>query len=960
VKITRVRLDGFGALRGEFTLDPSKLSLIVDDNERGKSTLLAAISAALYGLDNDKRTHKVVTPQERWRPWGGGTFRVELDLESDGRRFTIKRDLERETVEVWDGQGREVTPEFREGKDQYPVGRRLVGLDEEEFARCSYIAAGDLSSVVPADPRERGGSSLRARLETAADSRPGDASATDAMALIDGAVRRYTCPELESSLQIDNTIARLELKRQTLETDIKTLEHDFDTIRGPLEELVRLDEEDQQLREAIEALETDRKANMAGDVRRKLDEDAQHHQEVATLESEAAALSAAASLPVTAEAEFRETVGRYEEQKRNLETLETRRRDEIAREREAIEREVGELANYARATEADADRCVALAAELKRVGEEDQKLRDEVFAVRESLAAGGHEPERLQWLHERFGALHAEKQSLLRRQSELQLAYQTEVAGLERERTTSTETLRDIDAERNRWQMPAWFLVALGLAAAAAAAIVMTFHGLPLLWTALFGGGGVLLGIGLVMLLTGGRAREADRSAAMKRLTDAQRRLTGLKQTRSETEVSLQMMARSMGYRDHVDLLREWGEYARLVEDSVPALRAQQLLAGIEKRRQQAVDEARALLERFGGGAVEPAELEAVGAKIRRAVASVQQARDLEKRFAWIQEEQRVGEAAAKSLHERAMRLLQSAGLGYDPTRSWDQHAAALAERVASRVRWQTIQEELLPRARARLLEPAAAGQLREQLAAIEASIGSGPTTAARTPLEVENALRERRETGDRLQKKRADLRVAVEEVARRFHADHPEKLVQKERIEAALERARRFKHAAELARDTIQKVAAETHRRWADYLNVRVGEFLKAMGTGIDQLRFGDDLDFSVRVAQGPQLARGKADLQLSAGARDQLYLAVRLAVSEFLSRDQATLPVLLDDVFATSDDRRALAGLKLLLGDYGKRHQVVLLTCHRRRFEVMAANEADLFRERVQWLETSNLVKA
>jgi uncharacterized protein YhaN len=81
---------------------------------------------------------------------------------------------------------------------------------------------------------------------------------------------------------------------------------------------------------------------------------------------------------------------------------------------------------------------------------------------------------------------------------------------------------------------------------------------------------------------------------------------------------------------------------------------------------------------------------------------------------------------------------------------------------------------------------------------------------------------------------------------------------------------------------------------------------------------------------------------------------------VSEFLSRDQATLPVLLDDVFATSDDRRALAGLKLLLGDYGKRHQVVLLTCHRKRFEVMAANEPDLFRERVQWLETSNLVRA
>lgn len=960
MRITRLRLDGFGALRGEFTLDPTKLALIVDDNERGKSTLLAAIAAALYGLDNDKRTHKVITPQERWRPWGGGTFRVELELDSDGRHLTVKRDFERDTVEVWDGQGREVTTEFREGKDQFPVGRRLLGLDADEFARCSFIASGDLARVIPNDPRERGGSSLRARLETAADSRPGDASATDAIGLIDGAMRRYTCPELESSLQIDNTIARLELKRQTLETEIKTLEHDLEAIRGPLDDLGRLDDEEKQLRESIEALETDRKATMAGDVRRKLDEDDKHRAEVKTLEAEAAALGSVASLPVTAEAQFRETVGRYEEQKRNLEALEARRREGIASEREAIEREIGELAAFAKATDEDADRCVALAAELRRVGEEDQKLRDEVFAVRETLAAGGHEPERLQWLHERFGALHAEKQGLLRRQSELQLAYQTEVAGLERERTTATETLRDVDAERNRWQLPAWFLVALGLAAAAGGAVVMVLHGMLVLWTALLAGGAVLLSTGLVMLATGGRAREAERSASMKRLTDAQRRLSGLKQTRSETEVSLQMMARQMGYRDHVDLLREWGEYARLVEDSVPALRAQQLLAGIERRRQQAVDDSRALLERFGGGAAEPTELEAVAARIRRARGAVQQARDLEKRFEWIAEEQKTGEATATGLLERATRLLESAGLKYDPTRSWEEHARQLAERASGRVRWQTIQEELLPRARARMLDEATAGQLRSQLSAIEASIGTGPTTAARTPLEVEEALRERRETGDRLQKRRADLRVKVEEVSRRFHTDHPEKLAQKERVEAALERARRFKHAAELARDTIQKVAAETHRRWADYLNMRVGELLSALGTGIEQLRFGDDLDFSVRVANGQQLARGKADLQLSAGARDQLYLSVRLAVSEFLSREQQALPVLLDDVFATSDDGRTLAGVRLLLGSYAQRHQVVLLTCHRKRFEALAAMEPELFRERVQWLETGNLVKA
>ena len=44
-------------------------SLVVDDNDRGKSTLLAAIVAALYGLSDDKRTHRPITPLDRWRPW---------------------------------------------------------------------------------------------------------------------------------------------------------------------------------------------------------------------------------------------------------------------------------------------------------------------------------------------------------------------------------------------------------------------------------------------------------------------------------------------------------------------------------------------------------------------------------------------------------------------------------------------------------------------------------------------------------------------------------------------------------------------------------------------------------------------------------------------------------------------------------------------------------------------------
>ena len=94
----------------------------------------------------------------------------------------------------------------------------------------------------------------------------------------------------------------------------------------------------------------------------------------------------------------------------------------------------------------------------------------------------------------------------------------------------------------------------------------------------------------------------------------------------------------------------------------------------------------------------------------------------------------------------------------------------------------------------------------------------------------------------------------------------------------------------------------------------------------------------------------------QLSSGARDQLHLAVRLAISEYLSRDEP-LPILIDDCFATSDDARARAGMRLLLEQVQPQHQVLFVTCHRQRFEAFAAADRDLFAQRVHWIDTRSM---
>ena len=66
MKLLGLRVAGFGPLQGEFTFDPDRVTLLVDENERGKTSLLHAVVAGLYGLERDGRRYRgLFTPLEQ-------------------------------------------------------------------------------------------------------------------------------------------------------------------------------------------------------------------------------------------------------------------------------------------------------------------------------------------------------------------------------------------------------------------------------------------------------------------------------------------------------------------------------------------------------------------------------------------------------------------------------------------------------------------------------------------------------------------------------------------------------------------------------------------------------------------------------------------------------------------------------------------------------------------------------
>jgi uncharacterized protein YhaN len=67
-----------------------------------------------------------------------------------------------------------------------------------------------------------------------------------------------------------------------------------------------------------------------------------------------------------------------------------------------------------------------------------------------------------------------------------------------------------------------------------------------------------------------------------------------------------------------------------------------------------------------------------------------------------------------------------------------------------------------------------------------------------------------------------------------------------------------------------------------------------------------------------------------LSRGAREQLFLSLRLSLAAYFARRGAPLPLILDDVLVNFDAERAKAAAQVLRDFAAAGHQMLVFTCH------------------------------
>lgn len=153
---------------------------------------------------------------------------------------------------------------------------------------------------------------------------------------------------------------------------------------------------------------------------------------------------------------------------------------------------------------------------------------------------------------------------------------------------------------------------------------------------------------------------------------------------------------------------------------------------------------------------------------------------------------------------------------------------------------------------------------------------------------------------------------------------------VQLEAVERRIQALEDTYAALEIAQQTLTTAATELQRRFAPQISQRAQEIFRKLTDGrYTRLTLADDLTLHAG-AQGEDTLHSA--LWRSDGTMDQLYLALRLAVSEALTPDA---PLILDDALVRFDDQRLAEAVDLLL-EASDHKQVILFSCQTRELDI------------------------
>lgn len=939
MRLRTLDIRGFGQLRGVVDLETGvgTVALLLERNEAGKSTLASAITAALYGLDADRRGHRGrKTPLDRYRPWSGGSYGLELLLDRDGRELRITRDFDQGTVEVHEGS-RDVTAGFRRGKD-VEIGEILTGLTRAQFELSAFVPQGQ---IVWDDP-----SSLAEALQRAADSQSGESTAAAAIDVLQGALDQYEGVLLGKG-KVETEIRRCEDEAEQATLELAALEGRRADLDQAVEQLRGLESEEDETRIRREALRWRRAATELEFETAALDADDERRRRRDELTARLAEDPTLEKINDDVRRELATERRRHGILASKLEDLTTHLRDAQRRRDEGRE----QLRSTTLAGTPSAEQVSDVGSRL-RTRDEKREARAQLTATLERERArvreAGFDPVTAARLAERFGGLTDHDRALLGGLRKRRLELDDENERIRGRLIAARDEIAVIAVQQDRRRRNGLITLAAGVVVAGAGIVGAHFAGL-LLWLGSIPGAAVVAA-GIYLALSAAGHRSGAESAARARMEEQGAELRRLEESQEQMLAELSELA--VRLRCSPDELEEsWRAWLDLQPHTTGLAVYEERLAGIEADERRLQEDMDSLAPLFGRAPrldeLDELYLRCVEARgIADAVAATegQRAQLQRKVDEQVAEVERSREALRVRLRDLGVPVEDDLEPAFELFEERAERASSMAvirhtelpqlDRLVADPRQRAVREERVAELGRRVHEgrPALERELQARGPEGEALLATldDPVTEE----ELQSGLRALEADTERRHEASTRQLTEVRSFIERYEREAPALRDRIDELREAGRRAAAFAAAIELARDTLDGLAQQTHQIWSRELSARTNETLAAMGSDIGEVQFDEELNLSL-VQRGQRMSGAEARQALSTGARDLLHLACRIALAHFLSGGDLDLPLILDDPFAHCDDPRTVAGMKVLVDAIAPEHQVILLACQRNRYQ-------------------------
>jgi DNA repair exonuclease SbcCD ATPase subunit len=953
-----LKINEFGCLRTTVTFVPESLNLAIADNEAGKSTLIAAILAALYGIVEDERVTRDKRPRRKnVLPWDNPEeFGLTLEFTLNDIRWSIERDFNTGVVHLIDRDtGKDHVSDYHKGKGIYHIGEELIGLTCTDFLKSFYMRQDEILEI-----RDAGG--LTPHVQRIASARDGGSTSENAIESLRNALRRYPYPGSKNGITVDTVLSRNKKEKENLESELDGLERSRAKIQPSASRLASIESDINRL--IHDGDEAERLSDQAeiNELSELCDRQERLKLELSELEAVAEELNEFGDFPAGKGEQLIKLAVKIENLTASIEKVQAKLNDEVIPDKSRIDVELKDLKGlrdmstvdlrnfedavskhtdrYERRTSAEKD-VEKINKEIEESGIDRNNLR-RLQSIFDSL-----DPKNKIFIDE-FRATYAEEE-MVYRESKAQREW------IERDRAQIMERKNRISGNARMF-----FIIAAVLALSGGILILLTQGE----WL-----GQILAGIGAVLGAIGAFTFSSVGGADSSRLSQVDEDLEAAIITEDESSNRMENIgkeltdiAERLEFTDGNQLLADYLAFDRMQHIAEPLMQAENLLDKSKAETDDALKTLQPFFKKAGenvtGSETANHVSESILNKYRDVVRLGEEMNNLNSKDEEYRTElDRLGKNYESNL-DLCGEILQLGNV--EVTDPLDDAIDEFHTAGESHHKYRSVVDKQLPRVKEDLLDEIDIKAKQDRLTILRDKLAGLITDDP-----VDHSKEYYRDTADKLNRERDDLMTERQEISRtigtafdNYQQHQPIIAARIDEISQNIASAETFRSEIEKSLSIMSEISQDVYKSWASALSEEAAPILKKLNPRYDELLFNEDLTFSVLDTVNNRVINSdEVDNVLSTGAREEVFLAARLGISSYLARgSKGAIPIVLDEPLAAADDDKFQSGMEFFMKELSKKHQILIMSCHEERHNWLAKNLPDAWKKRVHLIELNS----